>query len=365
VINYQECLHLTLALFIKYLVSYQTTILFHSFYLIHFMSDAIFVKNLKKSFLVKEGASGFKASLKSLLFPNTKEIVAINNLSFRVQEGEKIAFIGPNGAGKSTTIKMLTGILYPTSGEITVLGLTPWQNRHDLGYKIGTVFGQRSQLWYHLPPLDSFNLLAKIYELDDTAFKKRLHDLIAIFELENLLYKPVRQLSLGERMRCELVASLLHKPQILFLDEPTIGLDLNAKLQIRTLLNRLSLEHGTTLFLTSHDTADIEQVSERVLILDNGSLIMDSTIYDLKKTYYTKKVLRLVTEDETLLLNLQGVEILETSKNHFTCEVDLLVTPIEKVIQEALKQADVKDITIEDPSMEEIIRDIYGKSIKS
>lgn len=323
---------------------------------------AIHVKNLTKTFTVREHRPGLLGTFQGLFSSKAKEFIAINSLSFDIESGEKVAFIGPNGAGKSTTIKILTGILYPTSGAISVLGLTPWQNRHALGFKIGTVFGQRSQLWHQLPPIDTFYLLSKIYELDDAVYKKRLHDLIEIFELERLLHKPVRQLSLGERMRCELVASLLHKPEILFLDEPTIGLDLNAKLQIRNLLNRLTEEHGTTLFLTSHDTADIEQVTKRVLILDKGALIKDSTIYDLKKTYMKKKVLTLVTKEESIALQMPGIQKLSASLNHFVCEIDTTILPIEKVIQEALKIATVNDITIEDPSMEEIIRDVYALS---
>ena len=326
------------------------------------MPSAIHVKNLSKTFFVQESTPGFFATLRGLFFPAIKAQQAISNLSFEIETGEKIAFIGPNGAGKSTTIKMLTGILYPTSGSAEVLGLIPWEKRHDLGYKIGTVFGQRSQLWYHLPAIDSFFLLSKIYELDVSLYKKRLNELVAIFELETLLHKPVRQLSLGERMRCELVASLLHKPEILFLDEPTIGLDLNAKLQIRNLLNRLSQEQGTTLFLTSHDTLDIEQVSERVLILDKGGLIKDSSIYDLKKRYMRKKQITLVTDQESLSLTLEGIASLESRPYHYSFEIDLDRVSIEKVIQEALQIASVKDITIEDPSMEEIIREIYAST---
>jgi len=327
------------------------------------MSSAIVVKGLIKTFFIRAPVSGFIGTMKSLFSPKISEQKAIDNISFEIKRGEKVAFIGPNGAGKSTTIKILTGILYPSEGHVEVLGLVPWQKRDVLGFKIGTVFGQRSQLWYHLPASDSFSLLSKIYEIPKATYKKRLHELIAIFELEKLLAKPVRQLSLGERMRCELCASLLHKPEILFLDEPTIGLDLNAKLQIRTLLNRLSLEQKTTLFLTSHDTADIEQVSERVLILDKGELIKDSTIYDLKKTYMRKKIVTLITEEEKISFTIPGVTPLASPPFHFICEIDLAIQPIEKVIQKALEVANVKDITIEDPSMEEIIRDVYAAKV--
>lgn len=326
------------------------------------MKKAIKVDNLSKTFVIKESSPGLAGALKDLFRSKSHEFQAIHQLSFVIKPGERVAFIGPNGAGKSTTIKMLTGILYPTSGNIEVLGLVPWQDRHALGYKIGTVFGQRTQLWYHLPPSDTFELLAKIYELSPQDYQNRLQELTRVFELGPFLQKPVRQLSLGERMRCEIVASLLHKPQILFLDEPTIGLDINAKLMIRDLLNKLSQEHGTTLFLTSHDTADIEKVCERVLILDQGKLIKDSSIKVLKRSYIKKKVLTLLTEEKSLPLKLPGVKILESSQHQVSYEVDLSIIPIERVIQEAFKVANIKDVTIEDPSMEEIIREVYGKS---
>ncbi len=256
---------------------------------------------------------------------------------------------------------MLTGILYPTSGRAEVLGMVPWKERHALGYQIGTVFGQRTQLWYHLPPSDTFLLLSKIYEVDHRIYEQRLKRLVNLFSIEPLLNKPVRQFSLGERMRCEIVASLLHNPKILFLDEPTIGLDINAKLMIRRLLNELSTEFGTTLFLTSHDTADIEQVCDRVIVLDQGMVIMDSSLKDLKRAYLKKKKLTLLMDIEKLDLDLPGVAVLENENYHFVCDVDLSLIPIDRVIHKALKRTGLKDITIEDPSMEEIIRILYGE----
>lgn len=324
------------------------------------MNYIIQTKNLSKNFAIRQTFPGIWGAIKSLCFSSKQEIPAIKEISFSVKAGERIAFIGPNGAGKSTTIKMLTGILYPSSGVIEVLGLVPWKNRHALGYKIGTVFGQRTQLWHHLPPSDTFDLLAKIYEIDRSIYEKRLKELVDIFEIQPFFHKPVRQLSLGERMRCELVASLLHRPEILFLDEPTIGLDINAKLKIRTLLNRLSKEYRTTLFLTSHDTADIEQVCERVIILDQGSIILDSTLKELKKNYVKKKILTLTTGEEHFFLDLVGIKVLKNTNHHFVCEVNLEMISINRVIQEILKKTILKDVTIEDPSMEEIIRTLYG-----
>ncbi len=326
------------------------------------MGTIIKIDNLSKRFVSRETFPGILGALKGLFFARKNEIEVIKALSFEIKVGQRVAFIGPNGAGKSTTIKMLTGILHPTSGKIEVLGLVPWKDRHSLGYQIGTVFGQKTQLWYHLPPSDTFALLSKIYELDPQIYKEHLRELIGLFEIAHLLNKPVRQLSLGERMRCELVASLLHKPKILFLDEPTIGLDINAKLMIRGLLNKLSKELGTTLFLTSHDTADIEQVCDRVIVLDRGSIITDSSLRELKKTYMKKKILTLTIDEECLSLNLPGIKVLENAHHHFSCEVDIGVTPIDRVIQEALKLTSLKDVTIEDPSMDEIIRLLYGKT---
>ena len=324
------------------------------------MTPAISLQNLYKRFEVREMLPGFKGTLKSLFRPKIETIAAIKDLNFQVQIGERVAFIGPNGAGKSTTIKMLTGILHPSSGGMEVLGLLPWQDRHKLGFSIGTVFGQRSQLWYHLPASDTFFLLSKIYELDSSYYKKRLHELTELFELQSFITKPVRQLSLGERMRCELVASLLHKPKILFLDEPTIGLDINAKLTIRHLLNKLSEEEKTTLFLTSHDMADIEEVADRVLILDKGTIVMDSSIRDLKRKYVRRKIVTLITDVEKLHLSIPGIKKVESENYHYVCEIDLATVGVEQVLQEALKVANLRDMTIEDPSMEEIIREIYG-----
>lgn len=325
------------------------------------MTTAIKIERLSKTFIIRETFPGILGTLRGLFFAREHKALAIKELSFEIKMGERVAFIGPNGAGKSTTIKMLTGILHPTSGDVLVLGLIPWKDRYSLGYQIGTVFGQRTQLWYHLPPLDTFALLSKIYEIDPSTYKKRLQELASLFEIEHFLNRPVRQLSLGERMRCEIVASLIHEPKILFLDEPTIGLDINAKLMIRGLLNKLSKEHGTTLFLTSHDTADIEQVCDRVLVLDKGSIITDSSLRDLKKAYMKKKILTLVTDEEHLSLNLPGIRVLENTQHHFSCEVDIETIPIDRVIQEALKLTSLKDVTIEDPSMEEVIRLLYGK----
>lgn len=323
------------------------------------MAEVIKVENLSKTFWVRKTYPGLRGALKSVFFPKVTEMPAITSITFSLNRGERVAFIGPNGAGKSTTIKMLTGILHPTSGYVEVLNHVPWKNRRSLGFHIGTVFGQRTQLWYHLPPSDTFDLLSKIYELDPVVYQRQLKRLIEVFEISHLLHKPVRTFSLGERMRTEIVASLLHSPEILFLDEPTIGLDINAKLKIRSLLNQISKDEGTTLFLTSHDTADIEEVCDRVIVLDKGTIILDCSLTQLKKQFATKKILTLITDTETLPLSLPGVKILENAGYRFSCEITGV--PIEKIIQKALQLTNLKDITIEDPSMEEILQALYGK----
>ena len=254
------------------------------------MPPAIEADQLTKRFSAKQTAPGLAGSLRSLVRPTYREAVAVESCSFTIDEGELVAFIGPNGAGKSTTIKMLTGILYPSGGSARVLGLTPWAQRSTLAYNIAAVFGQKSQLWYHLPPLATFDLLAKIYELDEREYRRRAGDLIELFELGPHLQTSVRRLSLGERMRCELAAALLHRPRVIFLDEPTIGLDVIAKQTIRALIRRLNAEEGVTVFLTSHDADDVEQICERVIVINHGTLILDEPIATLKREFLQTKV---------------------------------------------------------------------------
>jgi ABC-2 type transport system ATP-binding protein len=323
------------------------------------MKNIIVLDKISKSFIIRETFPGILGAVKGLFCAKNQKTFAVRNLSFQVKTGERLAFIGPNGAGKSTTIKMLTGILYPTSGYVEVLGCIPWKSRKSLGFHIGTIFGQRSQLWYNLPPLETFMVLSKIYDIEKKIYINRLQELTKIFEISDFLQKPVRQLSLGERMRCELVASLLHNPQILFLDEPTIGLDIHAKQMIRDLLKKLSHEYGTTLFLTSHDTTDIEAVCDRVIILDKGTSIMDTSLKELKKSFLKKKFLSLVTENKYINLQLPGVKILERTPYNFFCEIDLDISPIHFVVQEILKLTNIKDVTIQDPPMEKIIQNLY------
>lgn len=322
---------------------------------------AISVKNLKKDFHVRLSQKGMKGAFKNFFSPEYELVNAVSNLNFDIEKGERVAFIGPNGAGKSTTIKMLTGILHPTDGTATVLGKTPWQDRKVLSYKIGAVFGQRSQLWYHLPAGDTFDLLAKIYEMNARTYTRRLRMLVEKFDIGHLLSKPVRQLSLGERMRCEIVASLLHKPKVLFLDEPTIGLDVTAKATIRNVIKQSSVEDGTTILLTSHDTGDMEQVCERVIVIDHGTLLLDKPIKSLKETYIQNRILTVSTKEKNVSLKIAGLTKIESEPHKTSFKVDITKTPMEAVLKQAMDKYHLRDIKIQDPPMEEVIQEIYKR----
>lgn len=247
--------------------------------------QAIKVENLSKTFRVKRKEKGMKGSVKAILHPQTEEIRAVKDVSFAVEEGEMLAFIGPNGAGKSTTIKMLTGILYPDGGHAEVLGVDPAKKRRQLAYGIGTVFGQKEQLWTHLTPYDNFRFFGAIYDLSEKETEARIDELSERFALEDFINTPVRNLSLGQRIRCEIVASLLHRPKVLFLDEPTIGLDPVVKETVRELIRQMNQEEQTTIFLTSHDVGDIEKLCRRMIVVNAGQIVLDDSVEHLKRHY--------------------------------------------------------------------------------
>src|SRR5512143_1301869 len=273
---------------------------------------AIEVKNLTKTFRQKRKAAGLSGSFRSLFRPEYTSIEAVRGLFFEMENGELLGLIGPNGAGKSTTIKILTGILYPSGGEACVLGFVPWNQRRQLAYQIGTVFGQRPQLWYHLPAVDTFTLFGKIYELDDQETRKRIHFLAEAFEIQDLLETPVRKLSLGQRMRCEVAASLLHKPRLILLDEPSIGLDVVAKQLIRDTIRRMNEMEGVGVLLTSHDAGDIEALCKRVIIINHGQIVYQDKVSTLKRRYLTSKLVAIRYADAVPPdYSLEGVEILK------------------------------------------------------
>lgn len=318
-------------------------------------------ENLRKEFVLKLKEPGLGGSIRSLFRPNYRQVEAVKGVSFSVETGQSLAFIGPNGAGKSTTIKMLTGILHPSGGSAQVMGLIPWKQRQTLAMHIGTVFGQKSQLWFHLPPQDSFDLLAKIYEVPYRQYKERLANLVDMFALGTLLKTPVRKLSLGQRMRCEIAASLLHNPEILFLDEPTIGLDVVARSQIRKLIAHLNSRKGVTIFLTSHDAGDIENICKRVMVINYGEVILDTTVTELKRHYLRTKVVRVRLGQPIEEFTLPGVKFLKHRDHGVKIQIDTTLTPVETVISTLMARASLPDINIADPPLEEVIQLIYQK----
>lgn len=288
------------------------------------------------------------------------EIDAVAGVSFEVQAGERLAIIGPNGAGKSTTLKMLTGVLEPSSGEAQVLGLVPWRKRKALAYQIGVVFGQRSQLWSDLPARESFELLRVIYDQDVAIFRRRLDDLVQRFGIADLLAQPVRRMSLGQRMRCEIVASLLHRPKLLFLDEPTIGLDVTAKAAIRDFIREQAEAQGLTVLLTSHDTRDIELVCDRVIVINQGRIVIDQPTDQLRRRFLARKLVTIQTSGAVAPLELPGLIQREIGPHRAVLEVDTTRVRVEEVIAAIIARGGVDDITIEDPPMEAVIREIYN-----
>ena len=324
--------------------------------------SVISVEHLTKSFKVKEKEKGFIGSLKSIVKPKYKEIQAVNNISFQVEEGEIIAFIGPNGAGKSTTIKMLTGILYPDSGEIEVLGIDPTKSRKKLAYKIGTVFGQKEQLWMHLTAYDNFKFFGAIYDISEKETEKRIEELNKLFDLKKFINTPVRNLSLGQRIRCEIVASLIHRPKVLFLDEPTIGLDPVVKESIRKLIKKMNKEYHTTIFLTSHDISDIEKLCKRVVIINDGQIVMDDSMPHLKYHYMDKKIIEVKLKTKVNFNDESGIKILKQKENSLRIEIDTNKTDLTTVLK-LINPENIIDINISNTPLEEIISTIYEKGV--
>ena len=318
--------------------------------------NIIEIKHLSKTFKIKEKEKGFKGSLKSIFKPKYKIKKAVNNLSLTVEKGEVIAFIGPNGAGKSTTIKMLTGILTPTKGEAIVAGINPAKQRKKLAYKIGTVFGQKEQLWTHLTPYDNFKFFGAIYDLKDYEIERRIKELNDTLELDEFINTPVRK-------RCEIAASLIHKPEILFLDEPTIGLDPVVKENIRVLIKRMNKEFGTTIFLTSHDVGDIEKLCKRVVIINDGKVVLDDTMQNLKYNYLNRKIIEVKMKEKVNLDDEDGITILKDKEYNLKLSIDVSKKSVADVIK-LLNTDKIIDINISNEPLENIIANIYKGSKK-
>lgn len=325
------------------------------------MKEGIEVENLTKSFNTKVKRAGFLGALRGLISSEKKKVVAVGNISFSIKKGELVGFIGPNGAGKSTTIKMLSGILFPDKGKIEVLGLNPQKERIKLAYRIGTIFGQKQQLWYHLPPIDSFDLLSNIYELKKEDYRKRLNELVTLFEIEPYLHTPVRKLSLGERMRCEFVASLLHKPEVLFLDEPTIGMDIIAKKTMRDFIKKINAKEKTTIILTSHDFDDIEALCDRIIIINKGSILYDGSLDKVGGKLNYKRLTFYLNEEVKNLPLIKNTKVIKKDKYKIVLDVDKSKIELKSVIDTYFTKLKVADIDIEDIPVDEVIEQFYKK----
>ncbi|MCL2755694.1 MAG: ATP-binding cassette domain-containing protein [Firmicutes bacterium] len=322
------------------------------------MNNAIIVENLNKTFKTRIKGKGFGGKLKSFFARKYTEKKAVDNISFTITEGEAVALIGPNGAGKSTTIKMLNGILFPTSGDINVLGLNPSKNRVKLSYQVGSVFGQKEQLWIHLSALDNFKFFGVLYDIKKDELNRRIKELCDLFEINEFINQPVKSLSLGQRMRCEMVASLLHKPKMLFFDEPTIGLDPIGKDTLRVLIKKINRELGTTVLFTSHDVGDIEEICKRVIIINHGKIVLDTSMKNLKYNYLKKKLVFVKLKEQIALKLPVGVELIKEHESAYTIEADMTKVSIDCVL--ALFPTDkIADISISNTPLEEIIKDIY------
>jgi len=323
----------------------------------------VIVENLVKQYKTHQKEEGLIGSVKSFFKRKYLTVNAVNNLSFAIKEGELIGFIGPNGAGKTTTLKCLSGLLHPTGGEISVLGFTPYSRKKEFLKQIALVMGQKNQLWWDLPAIDTFTLNKEVYEIKNAGFKKRLDELVRLLDFDKLLTIPVRKLSLGERMKGELIASLLHQPKVLFLDEPTIGLDVVMQKNIRDFIREYNKRYKATISLTSHYMEDVKELCKRVIIIDHGQILYDGNLDDIIKTYANFKLITIILDKDIgaqEVAKLGHIKEYEFPKVTFNIKHDQANQFASKI----LKAFPVADITITDPPIEAIIRSIFRNSTK-
>lgn len=319
----------------------------------------ITVRNLRKEFKVYQHRAGFVGAIRNLASSKHSVVKAVDGISFEMDEGEMVGYVGPNGAGKSTTIKMLTGILVPTSGEIDVAGLIPYKSRKENARRMGVVFGQRTQLWWDLPVIESFQLLQKIYSISIDVYKRNIEIFNDLLNIEEFIKTPVRKLSLGQRMRCDLAAALLHDPPIIYLDEPTIGLDVVAKQRIRDFLKQINEERKTTIILTTHDLSDVEKLCDRMMIIDHGRIIYDGTVSEIKQRYGKKRRLVVDLAGDHKELAVLGAEAIRQVDHRAWIQFDRDEVSASQLIAEITKKYEIIDLTVEEPEIETIVAGIY------
>jgi len=318
----------------------------------------ITLSNINKTFRIAKRQAGFGQAVKALFSREYDLVHALNDVSFTIKDGEMVGYIGPNGAGKSTTIKIMCGILTPDSGTCNIDGRTPWKERVNHVREIGVVFGQRSQLWWDVPVIDSFELIRDIYKTDEKTYKNSLEELTELLDLSELLKTPARTLSLGQRMRCEIAASLLHTPKILFLDEPTIGLDAVSKIAVRQFIKKLNAERGTTVILTTHDMQDIEALTQRILLIGKGQILLDGSISELKKRSSERKTLIILYNRNTPEIT-DGMTISEAKDGRLVITLDPKIISVSDAITHLASQTELIDISVSDISAEEMVASLY------
>ncbi|MBQ1340192.1 MAG: ATP-binding cassette domain-containing protein [Ruminococcus sp.] len=333
------------------------------------MSAIIEIKNVSKEFKVLNRREGLKGSIKDLFSRDYKIVRAVDSISMNIQQGEIVGYLGPNGAGKSTTIKMMTGVLEPSSGEILVDGNIPYKNRTKNAQKIGVVFGQRSQLWWALPLIESFKILKEIYQIGDKQYDEMIELYKSLVDIEPLLHKPVRQMSLGQRTLSDILAAFLHDPKIVFLDEPTIGLDVSMKSKIRTLIQALNKKKNTTVILTTHDMGDVDALCQRIVIIDKGKMLYDNDIEHLKSFFGSYRTLKIRTdgslkEDAASIQKQFPMFSVDSDDEWISILVDEDKSKVMDVLNTLQKSHDIRDMKLEEISSEEVIKKIYEEGVE-
>ena len=323
---------------------------------------AIEIERLVKTFTVTRRKPGIRGALQALVAPDRHEVRAVDDISLTVERGEILGYIGPNGAGKSTTVKVLAGILTPTSGRATVGGIVPYEDPQANARQIGSVFGQRSRLWWTLPCYDSCEYTRALYSIEAGRYRKNLAYFSERLALGPLMDRQVRTLSLGERMRVELAVAMLHDPQILFLDEPTVGLDVVAKGELRDMIQALNRDRGVTILLVTHDVIDIEKLSSRAVIMDTGRLVWEGTMRELKDVHGRRRIVTVEFAEPVAALSAAGVELIENQGTRQRYAVNMASTSVDRVVAELSRRSQVIDLTVAEPEIEQVIRDMYGNA---